>query len=66
MREKEREMEGGREGRGREGGRERGMKGVCACVRVWREGEKEGEGGRERGVRGVCIYVCTCVHVCGV
>ena len=34
------------------------MRGVCVRVYVC--------GGRERGVRGVCIYVCTCMHVCGV
>ena len=51
-----------REGRGREG--ERGMRGVCACVRVYvctcveggREGEKEG--GRSLSV---CVHVS--VHV---
>ena len=76
-RKKERWRKGEREGGGRE--RERGMRGVCACVRVYvcmceeggREGEKEG-GRRERGrgVTGVCMCVymcpCMCVHVCGV
>ena len=45
-----------REGGGREG--ERGMRGVCAWVRVYvctcveggREGERKGEGGREEEV----------------
>ena len=65
-RKKERWRKGEREGGGKEG--ERGMRGVCACVRVYVctcvEGGRKGrgkEGERKRCDR--CVYVCIYVPV---